>query len=160
MTEWSVSVGVWVSQLRKLLLRLLQSRWSEESGVSSLLPLLQVNGFKSDRIAGLLVDFLPNRVGVFPLSLLCFLSKLKHETGGGRTHRLLQPRVTPIKLTTKKSCSLFLHRLPGWWRLSEVSLHDFRSADVREQSWSVSTNVIWTTEDTQSHWTRLLSVFV
>ena len=118
--SWSVSAVVWVTQRRKLLLHLLQSRWGEESGVSSMFPLLQVNGFKSDKIAGLLVDFLPNRVGVFPLSLLCFLSKLKQETGGGRTHRLLQPRVTPIKLTTKKSCSLFLHRLPAWWWLRSV----------------------------------------
>lgn len=81
--SWNVSsVSVWVTQLRKLLLHLLQRRWSEDSGVSSMFPLLQhaqVNGFKSDRIAGLLVDFLPNRVGVFPLSLLCFLFKLKHE---------------------------------------------------------------------------------
>lgn len=60
-------------------------RLSEESGVSSMFPLLhdaQVNGFKSDRISGLLVDFLPNRVGVFPLSLLRFLSKLRQEEGG------------------------------------------------------------------------------
>lgn len=125
--SWSVSVVVWVSQLRKLLLHLPQSRWGEESGVSSMFPLLQVNGFKSDKIAGLLVDFLPNRVGVFPLSLLCFLSKLKHEPGGGRTHRLLQPRVTPIKLTTKKSCSLVsspasslmvtLRSVPAWLQI-------------------------------------------
>lgn len=54
----------------------------------------QVNGFKSDRIAGLLVDFLPNRVGVIPLSLF----PLQTET-----RRLLQPQVTHMKLTTKRA---------------------------------------------------------
>lgn len=47
----------------------------------------QVNGFKSDGIAGLLVDFLPNRVGVFPLSLLCFLSGQMNKTGHQHIHR-------------------------------------------------------------------------
>lgn len=102
---------------------------------SPLFPLqqdAQVNGFKSHRIAGLLVDFLPNRVGVIPPQPPVF--PLQTETGGGRTRRLLPPRVTPVKLTTKRAAAAVLYQLfltHGSSFAPSLSPHDFNHRGER-----------------------------
>ncbi|KAF0041603.1 hypothetical protein F2P81_005135 [Scophthalmus maximus] len=58
-----------------------------------------VNGFKSDRIVGLLLDFLPNRVGAPP-------PPLQTRTRRGRTGRLVRIRVAfTSNSRTKSDCS-------------------------------------------------------
>ena len=85
-----------------------------------MLPLLQdaqVNGFILERIAGLLVDFLPNHVVVIPLSLLCFLNKRKPKeatsdlVASGHTNSTHDPRATacsPARSYKQLVCSIIV----------------------------------------------------
>ncbi len=153
--SWHVSfVPVWVALLRKLLVHLLQRRWSEENGISSMFPLLhdaQVNGF--------------NQTGFLDYLWISFLivsecSPAACCVSSPNWNRRREDAPTPAasghtnKLTTEKSCSHFFfcfcpahdseirHEINSLLRHCP---HDFTSVDVWKQISFMSTNATWIT---------------